>query len=335
MSSSTPSYQWPQDFSPIPNEEWTQTQIGELAEKYDTVEEHGWYDNLNPSVEQIAKHHSSTDIILDYSGGTGILTDRVFRALKEKAPHMLIADSSPKFLRLALEKCKNNPKVGFRMIQYLRSERRLETLEECLDQSIWKRGLDAIVSTNAIHLYYGLEETLRDWHAILKNKGRIYVQSGNIRNPNAPAGSWIIDETVEHIHQASMTLVAQKEEYSQFRSVLKDLTYMKSHDKLRQKYFLPVRDLSYYEEVFTEAGFTLETTENRLITARVDEWYDFIAVYHEGALGWIGGAKKITGNTASDEIITMRKKIMRESMDIIFEHQKEFLASWTYLQGRK
>ena len=115
------SSQWPKDFSPIPNDDWTRAQIGELAEKYDTVEEHGWYDNLNPSVDQIAQHHSTEDIILDYSGGTGILTDRVFRALQEKSPHMLIADSSPKFLRLALEKCRNNPKVGFRIIQYFQT----------------------------------------------------------------------------------------------------------------------------------------------------------------------------------------------------------------------
>ena len=79
----------------------------------------------------------------------------------------------------------------------------------------------------------------------------------------------------------------------------------------------------------------MEPTENRLITARVDEWYNFIAVYHEGALGWIGGAQKITGTVATDEIIVVRKKIMREAMDVIFEGQEEFFASWTYLLGSK
>ncbi len=329
------SSQWPKDFLPIPNDDWTRTQIGELAEKYDTVEEHGWYDNLNPSVDQIAQHHSAEDIILDYSGGTGILTDRVFRALQEKSPHMLIADSSPKFLRLALEKCRNNKKVAFRIIQYLRSERRLQNLKECIDESIWSRGLDGIVSTNAIHLYYGLEQTLRDWHSILKDNGRIYVQSGNIRNPNAPSGSWIIDETVEHIHKAAIKLVRTNETYSQFRDSLADGEYMSAHDKLRHKYFLPVRDLSFYETIFREVGFKMEPTENRLITARVDEWYNFIAVYHEGALGWIGGAQKITGTSATEEIITVRKKIMREAMDVVFKGQEEFFASWTYLQGSK
>ena len=80
--------------------------------------------------------------------------------------------------------------------------------------------------------------------------------------------------------------------YSQFRDALTDSEYMSAHDKLRQKYFLPVRDLSFYEDIFRKVGFKMEPTENRLITARVDEWYNFIAVYHEGALGWIGGAQK-------------------------------------------
>jgi len=43
---------------------------------YDHVDEHGWYSNLNPSVEDLAGHLRDGDIMLDYSGGTGILLDR-------------------------------------------------------------------------------------------------------------------------------------------------------------------------------------------------------------------------------------------------------------------
>ena len=118
------SSQWPKDFSPIPNDDWTRTQIGELAEKYDTVEEHGWYDNLNPSVDQIAQHHSAEDIILDYSGGTGILTSRLLRTMGTETAHMLIVDSSPKFLRLSLEKFFTEEKVAFRLIKYLKDQKK-------------------------------------------------------------------------------------------------------------------------------------------------------------------------------------------------------------------
>jgi len=58
-------------------------------------------------------------------------------------------------------------------------------------------------------------------------------------------------------------------------------------------------------------------------------------VYHEGALGWIGGAQKITGSQASDEIIAVRKQLMRKGMQRIFQDHDEFYAAWTYYQCRK
>ena len=46
-------------------------------------------------------------------------------------------------------------------------------------------GVDAISSTNAIHLYYDLEDTLRSWTRVLKPGASCFVQSGNIGNPAA------------------------------------------------------------------------------------------------------------------------------------------------------
>ena len=45
---------WPHGFRAIPDEDWSTQPLGELARKYDTVEGHGWYDNLDRTVEQIA-----------------------------------------------------------------------------------------------------------------------------------------------------------------------------------------------------------------------------------------------------------------------------------------
>ena len=64
----------------------------------------------------------------------------------------------------------------------------------------------SVVSTNAVHLYYGLEKTIQSWKQVLKPDGFIHIQSGNIRNP-AAGNSWIIDETVEHIHKVAVDLV--------------------------------------------------------------------------------------------------------------------------------
>lgn len=326
---------WPDDFPTIPCAEWTEQLLEELAMKYDTVEEHGWYDNLNRTVEQILERHDASSWILDYSGGTGILSDRIIKAAADKAPQLLIVDSSPKFLRMALEKLRVHPNVAYRLIQYIRAERRLQRLDEILPPSLYARGMDAIVSTNAVHLYYQLQGTLRSWFELLNEDGFVYVQSGNIRNPAAPEGSWIIDETVEQIHRTSIELVKEDPSYAQFRPFLQDQAYMAAHDSLREKYFIPVRPLSYYEGALEAAGFEICGCELHSIQARVDQWYSFLEVYHEGVLGWVGGAQKITGNAIDSETLRLRKELIWASMQRMFNHADFFDAAWTYITAQK
>ena len=328
-------FQWPDGFDQIPSEEWAASQLEELAQKYDTVEEHGWYDNLNPSVDDILTHHGSNTLLLDYSGGTGILTRRLLAQPGTDEFGVLIVDSSPKFLRLALEKSREDPRVAYRLIRFLRSEKRLESLAEVVDQSVWARGVDAVVSTNAIHLYYALDGTLKGWFDILKSGGVAYVQSGNIRNPDAEQNTWIIDETVEHIHRAALDIVKEDSDFAEYRSVLTDADYMEAHDQLRAKYFLPVRHVRHYQDAFLRAGFEVRSCVARTFDALVTDWYDFLSVYHEGVLGWIGGAEKIVGQAASDHEVIQRKRLMRMAMDRIFDGKNRFRASWTYFQCTK
>jgi len=329
------NFSWPDDAPNIPDAPWVHSVLEQLAEKYDTVEEHGWYDNLNPTVDQILADADDDYLLLDYSGGTGILADRILRRAPDKSIGVLIADSSPKFLRLALEKLRHDPRVGYRLISYLRSERRLQTLQEVMEPSLQTRGVDAIASTNAIHLYYGLSDTLRSWHEVLRPGGKLFVQSGNVHNPNAAEGSWIIDLTVEHIHRIAMDMVRDDDSLAHLRHHLADADYMAAHDKLRAKYFLPVRPVAYYVDALREAGFTDVREEAKPVRARCDDWYDFLAVYHEGVLGWVGGAEKITGEAASDETITLRKALMWRCMQSLFDGADDFEASWTYITATR
>ena len=91
---------WPKNFKTIPEQEWVRAPLESLALKYDTVENHGWYRNLDNTVDQISRDIKRGDILLDYSGGTGILANRLLRNLgKSSDLGILIVDSSPKFLR--------------------------------------------------------------------------------------------------------------------------------------------------------------------------------------------------------------------------------------------
>ena len=97
-------FTWPDGFLRYLDEPWATADLETLALKYDSVEQHGWYSNLDLSVEQIADGLNDGDVLIDYSGGTGILLDRVFTQRPGLACGAIIADSSPKFLRLALSK---------------------------------------------------------------------------------------------------------------------------------------------------------------------------------------------------------------------------------------
>ncbi|MEM7052668.1 MAG: class I SAM-dependent methyltransferase [Acidobacteriota bacterium] len=321
------SFSWPDGFAPLPDDDWVRGSVGKLARGYDTVEAHGWYANLDPTVDAIADWLPEGALLVDYSGGTGILTERLLRRLPNQPFGVVIVDSSPKFLRLAVEKLHDDPRVAFRRIRYHRQEGRLDLLHEVLGDGL---RVDGIVSTNAIHLYYDLGDTLASWRRCLTSAGRAFVQSGNIRNPAAPADHWIIDETVEHIHRAAVDLVGLDNRFEAFRSALDDRDHMAAHRDLRRKFFLPVRPLEFYLEAFEEAGFSVLETDCRPIEARVDEWFEFLAVYHEGVLGWAGGAEKITGHRPSPATIALRKRLMRQAMERVFDGHESFHAAWTY-----
>ncbi|MCZ6670773.1 MAG: methyltransferase, partial [Acidobacteria bacterium] len=187
---------WPDGFERIPTGDWASKPVEQLALGYDTVEHHGWYRNLEPTLRHLENNLTPGDILLDYSGGTGILAERLFQRLPDLRFGLLIIDSSPKFLRLALEKLRHSDRAGFRLIRFLRPAKRLQFVHEVLEGTLLDRGIDLLVSTNAIHLYYDLPGTLNSWAKVLKPGGRIHIQSGNIRNPEAGPEEWIIDETV-------------------------------------------------------------------------------------------------------------------------------------------
>ena len=327
-------FKWSASFPRWPSEAWAEAPLETLALKYDTVELHGWYDNLNLTVEQILEDLEDGETVIDYSGGTGILAKRLIDASPDRQYGIIIADSSPKFLRLALEKFRTEPRLAFRLIQYLKEQRRLQTLDEVVDAEALGSLADGLVSTNAIHLYYGLQETLSSWKRMLRPGGRVYIQSGNINNPDAETGSWIIDETVEHIHHAAVEMVRHQSEYKDLRSALDNHDYMQAHDRLRAKYFLPVRPLTTYTDAIEAAGLDITDVCCRSIPARVDEWNSFLSVYHEGVLGWVGGAQKITGEVASADVVERRKRLIRTAMDHVFEGSDTFDANWTYIRAK-
>ena len=47
-------------FARIPEEDWTLAPVDSFGLQYDSVKEHGWYKNLDPTIEELT-HHLKND----------------------------------------------------------------------------------------------------------------------------------------------------------------------------------------------------------------------------------------------------------------------------------
>ncbi len=325
------SFGWPSGFDRVPNEDWTHQPVDRFGLAYDKVDRHSWYRNLDPIIDDLAGNLKDGDIMVDYSGGTGILLDRLKLRIFDRRAGILIVDSSPRFLRVAVEKFAADPRVAFRLLRFLKEEKRLQRIHEVLSPSLLERGVDTIACTNAVHLYTDLEETVSAWASVLRPGGKLFINSGNIRNPRAKPSQWILDETVWVINDLADGIVRSDPRYAAYRSVLDDVERMASHSAFRNRVFVEPRRLDFYLNILRSAGFQIEGVAERNIRARVDDWYEFLSAYHDAVLGWVGGNEKIDGRAPTAEAIADRLSLIRQAIDTLFSGRTEFDACWTYL----
>ena len=326
-------FTWPEGFPRIPDEEWVEQPVDSFGLNYDTVENHGWYRNLDLTVEQLAADLSEGDILIDYSGGTGILIDRLRLRIFDRQIGTVIVDSSPKFLRVALDKLRGDERVAFRRLRYLKDEKRLQYVNEVLGNAF--PGAQHLASTNAIHLYDDLDGTLRAWARVLEPDGRVRINSGNIRNPRARENEWIIDETVYVVHEVATGLVRTDPRWAAYRETLEEPERIRTYLDWRDRVFLAPRPLDFYLDALRSAGFEIEDVSERTIEADVGEWYEFLAAYADAVLGWVGGSAKVDGEPASEEASADRLALLRESLDTIFGGRPTFLCCWTYVTAAR
>jgi SAM-dependent methyltransferase len=242
---------------------------------------------------------------------------------------VVIVDSSPKFLRVAVEKFREDERVAFRRLRFLRDEKRLQYLDEVLGEEF--PGANVLVSTNAIHLYDQLEDTLRAWARVLEPKGRVRINSGNVRNPRAADNEWIIDETVYVVHEVAQGLVRTESRWAAFRDVLDDPQRMSRYLEWRDRIFLAPRPVEYYVDALRRAGFAIDDVTERTIEANVDDWYGFLAAYADAVLGWAGGSEKVGDPPAAPDVAEARLELLRESLNTIFGGRPTFRCCWTYI----
>lgn len=305
------------------NEQIANSPITEFALGYDEVKNDSWYDNLDYLIDLSKEFFSKDSFIMDYSCGTGIFCERL--DAHGLVPSVIMADASLKYLRLSYEKFKDIPSYSFRLLDLKKSIG--ESIVDDIDEK-----LDGIVCANAIHLYPTIDETISEWNKLLKKGGKLLINSGNINNPKMKSpSSVLIDQTVNDIFSISFDIVKNNKSYHQYLNKLSDIPYIEKYVQLKNKYFLPIRNIEYYTNSLYKNGFVIKEIKTIDVKSNVKEWFDFLKVYDDGILGWIGGVEKVTGDIANLTDIQNRLDIMEEAINIIFDNNKDFNASWNYI----
>lgn len=327
-------FQWPRGFARIPDQDWTRQPVDRFGLAYDSVGNHTWYKNLEPTVGQALAVLGDNKVMVDYSSGTGILTKRLLSHINHPVG-IVNVDASPKFLRVALDNHGDDERVAFRLLGFDKATKVLQSLHEVIEPSLVRRGVDLITSTNAIHLYYNLAETMESWAHVLRPGGLASVCSANLRNPGRRPGDWIIDETVAKVNEIAADLVTTEPVFEEYRAALADSEAMAKHTKLREKVFVPVRPLEIYLDAFNDAGFQVLHVFDSTIYAEIDEWFQLLSTYHDGVLSWVGGSPKVDGRTPSDTALKHRLFLIRYSLEKLFPGQTSFPCTWSYITCRR
>ena len=277
----------------MPDDDWTHQPVDAFGEAYDNVDHHSWYRNLDATVEELSHLLNDGDILVDYSGGTGILLDRLKLRMFDVRAGAVIVDSSPKFLRVALEKFRDDPDVGLRLLRFLKPEKRLQRLDEVLGPELLERRVDAIVSTNAIHLYPDLADTVASWLRALR-PGATSSSTPATSATCVRRNEWILDETVWVVGDLAEGLVRNDPAYASYRAdVDNQNAWPPTPPTATACSSSPARWTS------TSRPWALgpqgRVGAEASIEARVDDWYELLRTYHDAVLGWVGGTEKIDG----------------------------------------
>ena len=244
----------------------------------------------------------------------------------------VIVDSSPKFLRVALEKFRDDPKVGLRLLRFLRDEKRLQRLDEVLGPELLEPGVDVIASTNAIHLYPDLADTVASWVRALRPGGHVLINSGNIRNPRARRSEWILDETVWVVGDLAEGLVRTDPAYAAYRADLDDADAPGGARRLpRPRVPAPpaARLLPGDARAGRAEGRVGARGQHRGGRARTGT--SCSPTYHDAVLGWVGGTEQLDGAAADGPAVADRLSLIRHAMDVLFHGRPTFQACWTYI----
>lgn len=325
---------WPAGFERVPDEHWVTGPVDELTLKYECAGGNGFNRNWDPTLSQALAVLDETKILVDYSSGTGLFAERLLRNVNF-ATRIINADISPKFLRVSIDKFRDDYRVALRLMKRLDEGKKFQSIDEVLGVTLLGRGIDVLTSTNAIHLYPNLLETVESWHRVLRANGLLLINSGDIANPERTGNDWRLHDAVVHLNEIAQELVRTEPAFERYREAVEDSELMAAYTKWMKEVYPPSKPVDIYLDSLSDVGFRTLHYFEHTIEITVNELSDAIFPYHDVVLGWIGGCQKIEGYPPSRAALRDRLFLIKYSIERLYGKDSYLRCPWVYITCKR
>lgn len=291
-----------------------------------------WHrDNIREMIRLVKRSIGDNHIVVDFGAGTGSSATLILRDMPRTCSLYLV-DNSQSWLGHAYQLLHVNPNVTCLLLE--KGEERYQTLDELMGSS----AVHHVLSANTVHLIPNVDQVFIGIYRALKAHGTFTFQSGNIKRQKREKGILMIDDSIDRVHDAALTIIKTDKQYARYR---KDLNERIKETRLQRKFVFPdPRPVDFYVRQLNDIGFRNVQTVQKKITVHYKDWLDFLRVrrLQAGILPEIGG-KEPTPKQEQD-----RDAIITSACRLMFKHLSEhntlanhtsFTTEWIYFRAVK
>lgn len=318
----------------IPDEEWTRAPIDESALKYDKHGTNVFATTWEPTIAQIISALDGGEVVIDYSSATGQFTKRLLKAIQNPV-RILNVDVSPRYLRIAVQRFQHDARVALRLLRRNANGQSFQRIEEVAGELVPHQGFDILTSTNAIHLYPNLPETLESWHRVLRPGGLVLVSTGDMSNSRRTISDWRLHDTVTTVNEIAQEVVKAEPLFEEYREKIEDDEVMRAYGKFTDRVYPAVKPVDLYLDALSDSGLKPLHFFEEPVNIEVGDLIDALTPYHDVILGWVGGSRKIEGTPPTEKALRDRLFLLRYCAERLYGTRKSFQCAWTYITCRR
>lgn len=327
-------YGWPTGIVRIPGEDWTRDAIDESALRYDKHENNVFGATWDPVIAQVLSVLNENTIMVDYSCGTGQFTERILRHFNGSI-RILNVDVSPRYMRIAVDRFRDDRRVALRLLGKDRNGGKLERLDTVAKEIIEEPGVDVLTATNAIHLYPDLQATLESWYRVLRPGGLVIFTTGDMISSSGASSSWSLHDAVGTVNDLAKEVIEKEPMFKKYLTKIGDSDILEKYSALRKRVYPSPKSIDLYLKLLSDVGIPAQYHFERTINVSIEDMIDALAPYHDIVLGWVGGSKKVEGYSPTPESVHDRLFLIRYCVEKLYASREYYQFGWKYFTCKK